>query len=116
MRSDSLESLKERINAFAEARDWNQFHDPKNLAMALASEVGELCAIFRWVNQADSDVFAMAHSELIRDEIGDIGILLLSFCDRLKIDIEKAIDRKLNMNALKYPIESSIGRAEPPTQ
>jgi NTP pyrophosphatase (non-canonical NTP hydrolase) len=112
-----LHSLMERVGAFADDRDWGKFHDPKNLAMALASEVGELLAIFRWVDNGDSDSHAMRAevSPAVRDEIGDVGILFLLLCRRLEIDPADIVLRKLEANGVKYPVEFSTGNPEPPT-
>jgi dCTP diphosphatase len=118
MTAESFTSLTYKINAFVEARDWNQFHDPKSLSMALASEVGELCAILRWVSQAEADEFATvaANRNRLAEEIGDLGILLLRLCDRVGIGLGEAINMKLGINERKYPIEGAIGRPDPPKQ
>jgi hypothetical protein len=60
---NELQSLVSAVGSFADERDWNQFHDPKNLAMALSSEAGELAAIFRWIDNADADAFARKHTK-----------------------------------------------------
>lgn len=108
--------LQAEAVAFARAREWEQFHDAKNLAMALASEVGELNAIFRWV--ASSDVDSCLAKEATRHavdaEIGDVAILLLLLCERTNIDLADAVRNKLAANALKYPVETSRGRSEAP--
>ena len=104
------------VRAFARARAWETFHDPKNLTMALASEVGELNEILPWVSIADSDAFAAEAPNASRlvQEIGDVGILLLLLCDRLRVDLATAIDDKLVDNGRRYPVERSMGRAELP--
>src|SRR6478672_9015330 len=104
-----LESLRERLRQFVADRDWQQFHDPKNLAMAIASEAGELLSELRWVasEQADAHVRDRVSRERIEREVGDIGIALLLFCDRTGIDLLTAVEQKLELNADNYPIVQS---------
>jgi NTP pyrophosphatase (non-canonical NTP hydrolase) len=103
----AAEALKE----FAEARDWAQFHSPKNLVMALSGEVGELNEIFQWMTEADS--FKAASSEAtakaVRDEIADVALYLIRLSDVLGIDLNEAVSSKLVMNAAKYPVDLSRG-------
>lgn len=95
----------EKIRRFVAEREWEPFHDPKNLAMAVASEAGELCAELRWVASEDADAFAQRHDvrPRLEAEAADVAITLLMFCDRVGIDLERAIDEKLVRNAEKYP-------------
>ena len=108
--------LQADVVAFAHDREWEQFHDAKNLAMALASEVGELNSIFRWV--PTSEVGAqMLNSDVRRalsDEIGDVAILLLLLCERTGLDLGRAVLDKLAVNAKKYPVERARGKPEAP--
>lgn len=116
--SIELEALRERIRAFVAARDWDTYHDPKNLTMLLASEVGELLAEFRWLTPAEA-VDVRTNPERmgrIAEEIGDVGIALLELCDRIGIRLEEAILKKLELNATRYPVHASKGRAERPTR
>lgn len=103
----AAEALKE----FAEARDWAQFHSPKNLVMALSGEVGELNEIFQWMTEADS--FKAASSEAtakaVRDEIADVALYLIRLSDVLGIDLNEAVSSKLATNAAKYPVDLSRG-------
>ena len=112
----SLVELTDFVRSFAAARDWEQFHDPKNLTMALASEVGELSAILRWLR--NDEVVAALHDpathEAIVREVGDVGILLLLLCDRTGIRLDDAIVHKLALNSVTYPAELSRGRSERP--
>jgi dCTP diphosphatase len=112
----TISLLKHTVQEFAAARDWGQFHNPKNLTMSLASEVGELAAIFRWVRDDASDAFVASgeHRDELEAEIGDVGICLLLLCARVNIDLGDAIVAKVGTNAIKYPVESSRGRADPP--
>ncbi len=99
------------LREFAEARDWAQFHSPKNLVMALSGEVGELNEIFQWMTEADS--FKAASSEAtakaVRDEIADVALYLIRLSDVLGIDLNEAVSSKLTTNAAKYPVDLSRG-------
>jgi NTP pyrophosphatase (non-canonical NTP hydrolase) len=112
-----IERIRARLAAFVAEREWGQFHDPKNLAMALVSEAGELAAELRWVatDQADSFVRDPVARERIEREVGDIGIALLLFCERVGLDLLDAIERKIEVNAANYPAEASRGRSERPS-
>lgn len=101
-----LESVMDEIRAFVRERDWEPFHDPKNLAMAIASEAGELAAELRWVPSHDADAFARREDVRGRlaDEAADVAITLLMFCDRAGIDPIAAIRAKLVKNRQKYPL------------
>jgi NTP pyrophosphatase (non-canonical NTP hydrolase) len=114
--SDRLAELQARLRQFTAERDWNQFHDPKNLAMAVASEAGELLAELRWVNGTDADrhVRSKEHRAGIEHEAADVAIALLLFCDRSGFDLLDAIARKIELNRQRYPIDASRGRSERP--
>jgi len=111
-----LEALLADLRQFVAERDWSQFHDPKNLAMLLASEVGELVAEYRWVAGSAADAHSRdgAARARIADEIGDVGIALLLLCDRTGIDLGEAIASKLAKNRGRYPVEKARGKAERP--
>src|SRR5215510_2383893 len=100
-----IESLLVELRRFVAEREWEQFHDPKNLAMLLASEVGELVAEYRWVEGGRSDEHSRAEGARgrIADEIGDVGIALLLLCDRTGIDLADAIRAKVARNRERYP-------------
>jgi dCTP diphosphatase len=114
--SASIADLSERVAAFASGRNWSQFHDPKNLAMAIASEAGELCSLLRWVRSEDADKAAgdATRRQAIRNEIGDITILILLLCSRLGVTLDDVVIEKLAINAENYPSDVSRGRAERP--
>ncbi|MCB9597434.1 MAG: hypothetical protein H6719_32230 [Sandaracinaceae bacterium] len=101
-----LTGALEAIRAFVRDRAWEPFHDPKNLAMAVASEAGELVAELRWVasERADEATREPETHARLTDEAADVAITLLMFCDRAGIDLAAAIPRKLDKNALRYPI------------
>jgi NTP pyrophosphatase (non-canonical NTP hydrolase) len=112
----TLDELTAALRAFADARDWRQFHDPKNLAMLVASEAGELLAEYRWVHGDEADARSREPEARARiaAEIADVGIALLLLCDRIGLDLGDAIADKLQRNAERYPVESSRGRADRP--
>ncbi|MFM7260371.1 MAG: nucleotide pyrophosphohydrolase [bacterium] len=106
--------LQRMILAFAAARDWQQFHDPKNLAMAVAVEAGELMDHFRWVTN-DRALTALDDPRTragVEEEAADVAILLFEFAAVCGIDLAQAIERKLARNAERYPVELSRGRAD----
>ena len=113
---DRLEQLLVELRAFVRDREWEQFHDPKNLAMAVASEAGELLAEYRWVTNTDSDARSanVEARRRIAAEIGDVGIALLLLSDRIGLDLLDVIRDKIALNREKYPISHSRGRSDPP--
>ena len=110
-RIGTLEELRKRIAAFAAERDWEQFHSPKNLSMALAAEAGELLEHFQWLSETQSENLSEATREEVALEIADVLLFLVRLADRLEIDPLQAAARKLELNARKYPVEKSRGRA-----
>jgi NTP pyrophosphatase (non-canonical NTP hydrolase) len=112
-----LESLIAELRQFVAERDWKQFHDPKNLTMLLASEVGELVAEYRWVAggaAADEHSRGGRARERIEDEIGDVGIALVLLCERIGVDLVAAMRAKVARNRERYPVEVARGKAERP--
>jgi NTP pyrophosphatase (non-canonical NTP hydrolase) len=109
-----LARLRDAIRAFVAERAWEPFHDPKNLAMAVASEAGELAAELRWVKNDEADAWCRdpAHKARLADEIADVLITTLMLADRADVDVMEAITSKLKKNAAKYPVERSRGRAD----
>jgi NTP pyrophosphatase (non-canonical NTP hydrolase) len=112
----TLEDLTAALRKFAADRDWQQFHDPKNLAMLVASEAGELLAEYRWVRGEDADARSREPEPRARvaAEVADVGIALLLLCDRIGLDLGQAIEQKLAANAARYPVDRARGRAERP--
>jgi NTP pyrophosphatase (non-canonical NTP hydrolase) len=109
----SIAELTERVRAFAQERDWEQFHTPKNLAMALAGEVGELLAELQWLTPEQSAA-VMADAELgprVRAEIGDVTIYLIRLADVLDIDLVQAALDKLTDSGRRYTVEAARGSA-----
>ncbi|MBI4205618.1 MAG: nucleotide pyrophosphohydrolase [Betaproteobacteria bacterium] len=109
--TDSLELLRERLAAFAAERDWDQFHNPKNLAMALAGEAGELVEHFQWLSFEQARNLSQTTRDEVALECADVLLFLVRLCDKLDIDLAAAAERKLALNAKKYPVEKSRGRA-----
>jgi dCTP diphosphatase len=109
-----LEQARELIRTFVRERGWEQFHDPKNLAMAIASEAGELAAELRWVPSAEADAFTARPdvNARVADEAADVLITLLMFFDRAGIDPIAALRAKMAKNAAKYPSDRVHGKFE----
>jgi NTP pyrophosphatase (non-canonical NTP hydrolase) len=109
--ADRLEVLRARLRAFVAERDWDQFHTPKNLAMALVAEAGELVEHFQWLTpDQSSDLPAGTRAE-VELEIADVLLFLLRLCDKLDVDPIAAAETKLELNRQKYPVEKAKGRA-----
>lgn len=105
--SERLAEILDQIRAFVRERSWEQYHDPKNLAMAVGSEAGELLDEFRWVHSDRADDVRDDPERLrqVEDEIADVAICLLMLCDRLDVDLYAAVERKLEKNRQKYPVD-----------
>lgn len=104
----SLEELRRRAQAFAEERDWEQFHSVRNLLLALISETGELAEVVRWSGDAE-DPIGPDKRQAWEDEIGDVFILLVRLADRSGVDLTTAFERKLAKAGLKYPVSQFYG-------
>ena len=100
-----LEERKLKLRRFAEARDWDQFHSPKNLSMALIAEAAELVEHFQWLTEEQSK--NLSHDKLneVEQELADIQIYLIRIADKLNIDLLNAADKKMQINETKYPAE-----------
>ena len=109
MTSQSITELQEQLADFAEERDWGKFHTPKNLAMALAGEAGELLAEFQWMTPEESQQAAASDSfDSIRLEMADVFIYLVRLTDLLKIDLMAATEEKISLNSKRFlPQEKS---------
>ena len=107
-----MQNLIEDIRKFTHERDWEQFHSPKNLSMALSVEVAELVEVFQWLTQEQSRRLSPAKKQAVEEEIGDVTILLLMLADELGVDVLEAARKKLQRNRAKYPVEKARGRAE----
>ena len=103
----SIASLQRQLRDFAAERDWEQFHSPKNLVMALAGEVGELTEIFQWLTPDESARVMTAAAGRVREELADVLAYLLRLADVLDVDLEAALAEKIVKNAVKYPAETA---------
>jgi NTP pyrophosphatase (non-canonical NTP hydrolase) len=114
----TIAELKTRVLAFVQARDWEQFHSPKNLSMALAAESGELMEHFLWATPEQSAAIARdpAKRDKIADELADVVIYALEFANITGLDVAAAIESKMAANAKKYPVEKARGRSEKYTE
>ena len=109
----NVEEIQKRLRKFATDRDWEKFHSPKNLTMALSVEVAELVEIFQWSNSGGLDEIENPDiRKNIEEELADIFIYLLKISDKLNIDIEKSIHQKIEKNEKKYPIDKSFGSSK----
>jgi NTP pyrophosphatase (non-canonical NTP hydrolase) len=109
----TVSELKERVLAFVREREWEQFHSPKNLSMALAAEAGELMEHFLWANTEESRrvVADPARRAKIAEELADVVIYALEFANATGLDVAASIEAKIAANARKYPVEKARGRS-----
>ncbi len=114
--TDTLEALKVSLRRFAARRDWDQFHSPKNLAIALSVEASELLEHFQWVTEAESRRLDRYKLNQVGDELADVLIYLVRLADKLGIDLLDAAARKLRKNAKKYPAEKVRGSSKKYTE
>ena len=116
--STCVAELKNRVLAFARERDWEQFHSPKNLSMALAAEAAELMEHFLWATPAQSRRIARekVKGAKIAEELADVVIYALEFANATGLDLAGAIEKKMAANAKKYPVDKARGRASKYTE
>jgi len=112
----SIESLRDILREFARERDWDQFHTPKNLSMALIAEAAELVEHFQWVDGETSHLLEEKVRPSVEEEIADIFIYLVRIADKLGIDLYQAAGRKIEINARKYPADKVRGSARKYTE
>lgn len=106
-----LEHIRQALRAFAAEREWQRFHSPKNLAMALSGEAGELLALFQWLTEQESRQPSAVLLADAADEIADVQMYLVALADQLGVDIAAAVQAKMARNALKYPADRFRGSA-----
>ncbi len=109
--TDSLEGLRQRLAAFAAERDWDPFHSPKNLSMALIAEAAELVEHFQWLTEAESRNLEDSRREAVRLELADILIYLIRLADKLELDLVQAAADKIAINETRYPADRVRGSA-----
>ena len=106
----NIESLTKKIIAFRDARDWKQFHNPKDVAISLMLEAGEVMEHFQWKNKEEMEKYIISNKDDIAEELADVLYWILLMSNDLKIDISKALERKLDINEKKYPIKKAKGK------
>jgi NTP pyrophosphatase (non-canonical NTP hydrolase) len=106
---DSIRDLTTRINAFRDARDWKQFHNPKDMAVSISIESAELLEQFQWKNAEEGETHLQENREAVADELADVAIYLFELADLLEMDLGQEMLRKLDKNAAKYPVEKARG-------
>lgn len=116
METDALDGLKRRMRRFVAARDWEQFHSPKNLSMALIAEAAELIEHFQWLTQKQSRELPAEALQEVAHELADIQIYLVRIADQLGIDLIEAANRKMDLNERKYPAAKVRGSARKYTE
>jgi len=112
----NIQDIQKQLADFADERDWDQFHNPKNLAMALSVEASELVEIFQWLTPKQAEeIMSTNESEHVKEEMADIMIYLLRLADKLNVDLESAVTSKIVQNGKKYPVDFSKGNADKST-
>ena len=106
----TIQELRDLVGQFVKDRDWNQFHDPKNLSMDIAAEAAELLEKFLWCSNSDSFNELQKERQEVEDELADVFLGTLKFANATGIDITKAVRHKLALSAQKYPIDKAKGR------
>ncbi len=108
----TIKQLKDQVSRFVKARDWEKFHSPKNLSMAIAIEAAELMEHFQWHNKNEDLKRLSDRKGEIEQELADILAFILSFSNLYQIDLSRALLKKMKLNARKYPIKKSKGNAK----
>lgn len=116
MSQSYVQELQNRLRQFAVDREWEQFHAPKNLAMALAVEAGEIMEHFQWMSETQSEKLDAEKLETIGYEVADVFIFTVRLADRMGIDLEDLVERKMKINEQKYPAEKVRGSAKKYTE
>ncbi len=105
-----IEELTKRIIEFRDARDWKQFHNPKDVALSLMLEAGELAEHFQWKNEAEIKEYLQEHKPEVADELADVLYWVLLLSHDLDVDLKEALNKKLAKNEVKYPVEKAKGK------
>ena len=113
----SIENLQQRIRDFAIERDWEQFHSPRSLVLAMQSELGELAELGQWVRDSEvNEQWIEENNPRLAEEISDVFIYILRLADVVKVDIETSVLAKISVNSEKYPVHLSKGNAKKYTE
>ena len=107
-----MKDIEQKLVNFAQARDWQQFHSPKNLSMALAVEASELMEHFQWLTEEQSDQLSSEKHQQVKEELADVFLYSVLMANRLGIDLEQAAHEKIQVNEQKYPAERVKGSAK----
>lgn len=114
--TDELTKLRDSVRQFADERDWDQFHSPKNLATALTVEAAELLEHFQWLKEEESKQLSPQKLAEVQSELADVFIYLVRLADKLNVDLIAAANQKIAANAKKYPVEKSKGSSKKYTE
>ncbi|MCP4045642.1 MAG: nucleotide pyrophosphohydrolase [Gammaproteobacteria bacterium] len=114
--NNDINTLKRLMRDFADKRDWNQFHSPKNLSMALSVEVAELVEHFQWLTEEQSRNLPKDILDKVSNELADTLLYLVRIADKLDIDLMTAVQNKMRLNEQKYPVEKARGNAKKYTE
>ena len=114
--NQDLDTLRDALRRFAAERDWDPFHSPKNLAAALSVEAAELLEQFQWLTEEQSRALDPARLEAVRHELADVLLYLVRLADKLDVDLLAAARAKLELNALKYPVDKARGSSRKYTE
>lgn len=112
MKNKELLHLQHKLTKFALARDWDKFHSPKNLSMAMSVEAGELVEIFQWMTEEESKSLSDKQQARAEEEIADVFLYLLRIADKLNVDLIQVANKKIGINEQKYPVDVSYGNAK----
>lgn len=116
MAKSELAAIRDKLRAFSAARDWERFHSPKNLSMALIAEAAELVEHFQWLSEAQSARLPPAQREAVEAELADILLYLVMLADKLDVDLARAAERKIEQNERRYPPDKVRGSAKKYTE
>jgi len=111
-----IEEVKRQLREFAEERDWDQFHSPKNLSMALSAEVAEVVEHFQWLSEEQSSSLPEDKAQEVAMELADVFIYLVRLADKLHVDLFAVAQEKIKINEKKYPVEKAKGNAKKYTE
>lgn len=115
-KESSLSDLREALRIFAAERDWEQFHSPKNLAIALSVEASELLEHFQWLTEEAANALPPATLSEVRNEMADVLLYLIRLADKLNVDLLEAASQKIELNAEKYPVDKARGTSRKYTE
>jgi len=112
MAESDFDRIKKQVRQFVVERDWDQFHSPKNLSMALIVEAAEMVEHFQWLTEDQSSNLSAEKLAEVEQELADIQVYLISLAEKLKLDLIAAVEKKLVLNAQKYPVDKARGNSK----